>query len=807
MKKLLSFLFMVMVSIGTMFAYDLYVNGIYYNIVNGEAEVTYKTNWYTQTYYQKNVNIPEIVNGYTVTKIGEYAFSDSNVEYLTLPNTIREIGKSAFSNCILQQKTFHFPDSLEEIADNGFSTPAGPYVDTIYLNAKLRKIGEFAFSGWSATVVYYTGTIEDWLTIKHTGKYRSVPWNDDTYIYSKGYELFINGYPLTNLVIPSGMEDGLRDMFLGCSSIESVEIPEGYTTLDNTFYHCINLESVSLPQSITTLKHTFSYCQNLTQITLPDSLKKIGQSAFCNTGLTEFCCTHIDTIDESAFSECPNLISVDLVGDLKRIGAYAFEKCNALRHVHIGKNVNSMSSSFYKCDSIEYVVIDAETPPAVSSWKSKERIFPTNTIIYVPFESLPTYASRTTTWAQYFDLRGHKEHYLMNITHTPTTLEVEFESDNKNYRIISSSVDSVEFFSGNVVRYDGLDVMSRIPDMTLYILSNHNEYFELNFPSYYSSPNLIFNTYAPEIVSSDFAVLFASTNAAEYETHCGFEIGLASTEVGLRTVGCTRDSCYMRSRVYGLLSATDYKYRPIYTSKTNNITYGEWHHFRTANTPVHVDATLRTDSVINITETSATLRGYILAGSEEITEQGFEYWAYKRANDTSSSDSMPAIIGQRYRIPVSGTKIQYQLENLDEGTVYYFRTYADLDDITAYGQERMFTTLGEYVSKKYIITFLDWDGTQLQQSYVEELSLPVYEGHIPLREDDEQYIYEFIGWTPDIVVAVADAVYTATYRVQPKTEDIYNTNDKSIPTKLIREGQLLIFKNGKTYTLQGQEKK
>ena len=63
----------------------------------------------------------------------------------------------------------------------------------------------------------------------------------------------------------------------------------------------------------------------------------------------------------------------------------------------------------------------------------------------------------------------------------------------------------------------------------------------------------------------------------------------------------------------------------------------------------------------------------------------------------------------------------------------------------------------------YTIRFLNWDGTELQSSQVEEGDMPTYTGATPTRAEDEQYTYAFNGWSPTIVSATADADYTAQY--------------------------------------------
>lgn len=86
-----------------MSAYDFKVDGIYYNMVSSTektCEVTY--NYYC---YSGDVKIPDKVtyNGetLTVTGIGGSAFERcSNLTSVTIPNSVKSIGSSAFHACI-----------------------------------------------------------------------------------------------------------------------------------------------------------------------------------------------------------------------------------------------------------------------------------------------------------------------------------------------------------------------------------------------------------------------------------------------------------------------------------------------------------------------------------------------------------------------------------------------------------------------------------------------------------------------------------------------------------------------------------
>ena len=66
-------------------------------------------------------------------------------------------------------------------------------------------------------------------------------------------------------------------------------------------------------------------------------------------------------------------------------------------------------------------------------------------------------------------------------------------------------------------------------------------------------------------------------------------------------------------------------------------------------------------------------------------------------------------------------------------------------------------------TRTYTVTWKNWDGTELKTDTVEYGTTPAYTDATPTREPDAQYRYTFKGWSPEVVVAEADATYTAQY--------------------------------------------
>lgn len=129
MKHLIITLFSLMFCT-TLLAYDVEIDGIYYNFSGDEAEVTYQQrvgeNQFPMSDYSGSIVLPESVvykeKSYKVTRIGQQAFfCCEDVISITIPKSVNVIRHYAFAGC----------SNLTEIVCKAHNPPATRYIDKV----------------------------------------------------------------------------------------------------------------------------------------------------------------------------------------------------------------------------------------------------------------------------------------------------------------------------------------------------------------------------------------------------------------------------------------------------------------------------------------------------------------------------------------------------------------------------------------------------------------------------------------------------------------------------------------------------
>lgn len=326
MKKLLSIILVVSMVI---FAFPLTAissfaatSGDFEYEVISEEDKTCAIIGYTGT--AADLEIPQEIDGYSVTKIGDYAFEEcTSLVSVTVPAGITVIGDGAFWDCT----------SLANInvsADNTAYTS----VDGVLFSKDMTDLLQYPIGNARTEYAIPDGVI-----------------NVSNY-------LFWGCTTLKNLIIPGSVAVIGIDALWRCLSLENINVSADnkvYSSVDGVLFNKDKTEllqypignprtAYSIPNGVTSIAdYSFPECASIESITFPDSVTSIG---------------------ETAFAACSSLKSVELGSGVKTIGDYAFAWCGALTDVKIPYGVTTIGeSAFDSCTSFENITF----PDSVTS--------------------------------------------------------------------------------------------------------------------------------------------------------------------------------------------------------------------------------------------------------------------------------------------------------------------------------------------------------------------------------------------------------------------------------------------------------
>lgn len=367
--------------------------------------------------------------------------------------------------------------------------------------------------------------------------------------------------------------------------------------------------------------------------------------------------------------------------------------------------------AFEYCSNISSISFKNPTPPC-DEYGSPLILYimQSKLVIYVPFGALDAYKSYIQCNYFNYDYTHYYRYisYYFPVVHVihPQNVTIETSSTtsvitigNADYtkHISSCGIIDEEEYPANVIVYSGLDPNTEYTDIALYVKTIEGDYDTIHCS--FTTPTLELTTQPSKPVSSTTAILLAETNMSDAEVNCGFEYKRndAPADMSGTKVYCPVANGQMAGRLKNLKDDVYYKYRAFYQSTAGNTYYGDWQYIFTGDLAVEFDPILYTYGATVVQENEATISGYALAGSEDFTEQGFEYWAESRANGGASAPHrMAATIGEHKYVHASGIKMSVTLTDLDEGTVYKYRAYGKTGNQFFYGSEQTFTTPGAY---------------------------------------------------------------------------------------------------------------
>lgn len=330
-------------------------------------------------------NTPEKLSTVTLTKatqIPDSAFSDmSSLHHVNLPDTLTSIGESAFYGCTSLNEVL-IPASVTYMSYDAFWGCTRLYEVT-------NLSGQYASFDYAIRV--FTSEEERDNNKITSNEYSFIFSDYDSMWYLTDYDHKSTSHSLPSNVYYRGSSIRYAlpsRLFSYNQAIEEVNISSAVSKiLDSAFECCPNLTKMTSDHNTDFAEIgncAFLGCSSLSEISIPYSTTRIGDSAFCNTGITSVNIpasvteisnyafqgcgrletlsfgegSYLGTIGEYAF-EGTAISSIDLPLYLTSIGCGAFQDCSKLASVYLPYYLETINSNaFCRCSSLKTVTFD-----------------------------------------------------------------------------------------------------------------------------------------------------------------------------------------------------------------------------------------------------------------------------------------------------------------------------------------------------------------------------------------------------------------------------------------------------------------
>lgn len=296
---------------------DALITSLYYEykIENGEVTITD-----CDLDMRGDVIIPDTIEGYSVTAIGDNAFSGCDeITSIVIPDSVKIIEQFAFSGC-----------------DGLLSATIGSGVTTLGRNIF------WSCKNLESVIIKDGVTSISQEMFLQCGKLKTVSIPES--VTTIGEKAFQFCYLLEDIKLPSELTKIESCTFYSCENLKSVVIPDSVTKIcDNAFYGCEDLANVKLPKNLAEIEYNaFAGC-GLTSIDIPEGVTSIGNAAFSGTKIKSVVIpSSVTVLSDSIFRNCDNLKEITIPKTVKIINPFAFCDCDSLQEVVIPANVTEI---------------------------------------------------------------------------------------------------------------------------------------------------------------------------------------------------------------------------------------------------------------------------------------------------------------------------------------------------------------------------------------------------------------------------------------------------------------------------------
>ena len=565
--------------------------------------------------------------------------------------------------------------------------------------------------------------------------------------------------------------------FEGCTGLTSVTISNGVTSMGSSaFEGCTGLTSITIPNSVTSIGHSaFSSCTGLTSIVVESGNTRYDSRENCNAIIetatntliqgsnTTIIPNSVTKIEYFAFLGCTGLTSVTIPNSVTaEIGYYAFLGCTGLTSVTIPNSVTGIGSyAFLGCTGLTSVTIPNSVTSigcaVFSSCTGLTSITIGNNVMWIGEDAFANCKNLTS---------------ISVSAGTPPTIK-------------SSTFDHIPT---NVSIYVPCNAMETYQTATYW--SNFTNYTERFYPLTVTTQDKTKGSVQiiKEATScTDNMAIFEATANEHYH----FTQWSDGNTDNPRTVSVVGDATYTAEFAINQYTITTY-------AQHGNVSGGGTYNYgttatltATANKHYHFtqwsDGNTDNPRTVSV-EDNATYTAEFKPDSYTITVSAGEHGSVNGGGtyDYGTTATLTATANEHYHFT------QWSDGNTDNP-----RTVAVVGDATY---------TAEFAINRHSITVI----YDTQQGVVTGAGMYDYGTQVTLTATASKG-YEFAQWSngvtdnPYLLTATADLTLEAQFIPATAVDNV--SADGTIPQKIVRDGQVYILRNGKTYTTTGVEVK
>lgn len=282
-----------------------------YDVYSAELKVSGSGDMYGT--YRFNKYVKKAIIGEGITSISANAFDSSALESISLPNSLKTIGKEAFWGC-QSLKEVSFPATLENIGDLAFEKCTSlEKINVDENNTKFSAEEGILYNKTKTELILYPAgkTVQAFIIPETVSKVGSYAFDFNQYLEELvihadvttlgSEEPFVCARALTNIQVDAKNEyycsvDGslyskdktkLIKYAMGKTE-ESFEVPDYVNTiLSEAFRYSTNLKEVNIPKNVTSIEYgAFDDCDSLEKITILNPSCKINYIISTSEGLS-----------------------------------------------------------------------------------------------------------------------------------------------------------------------------------------------------------------------------------------------------------------------------------------------------------------------------------------------------------------------------------------------------------------------------------------------------------------------------------------------------------------------------------------